>query len=101
LFVSSFIHLYTSLFTWIVTLWSLIAGPAGRREEATAGDGGEDDGPAAEDDGPAAADVAVYASVFPRQLYGSAIASAATDATLSGSSSYWNSSKFAFSTATS
>jgi hypothetical protein len=71
-----------------------LGGDGGKDDGATAGDGGEDDGAAA-------TDVLVYASVSPRQLYGSANASTASDAIHSGnSSSYWNSSKFAFSTAT-
>jgi hypothetical protein len=74
-------------------------------EEASGGDGGEDDGATTgdggEDDGAVAAYVPVYASVSPRQLYGSANASAASDAIHSvSSSSYYNSNKFAFSTTT-
>jgi hypothetical protein len=104
LFYSSFIHPYTLLITWIVTLWSNIAGAAGSREEALGGDGGEDDGATArdggEDDGAGATDVLEYASVSPRQLYGSVNASSASDAIHSSSSSYRNSSKFAFSAST-
>ena len=48
LFYSSFINFYIPLLCIVTLGWNII-GPAGRREEATGGDGGEDGGRSAEE----------------------------------------------------